>query len=164
MQITDFEKEKLYRDFHTKVLGYMHSKLTNSHTAEDLTEDVFVKVYEKIDSFDEAKASFSTWIYTIARNTLIDYFRTMKQYEEVPETKEADYNLEDEVLDSEDLSKLAAALRTLDERSRDIIVLRFYQGKTLKDIAKQLGISYAYVKLLQNNAFVKLKEQLKDFD
>ena len=162
MQITDFEKEKLYRDYHGKILSYLRSKLTNYHLAEDLAEDVFVKVYEKIDTFDDTKASISTWIYTIARNTLIDYFRTMKPSEEIDEAQEADYNLEVEVLGNDQLNQLAAALKELDERSRDIIIMRFYMGKTLKEIAEQLNISYAYVKLLQNNAFAKMKDFLQE--
>ena len=75
MIIADIEKEKIYRDYHGKVCGYIRSKINSAQDAEDITSDVFVKVYEKLDTFDETKASLSTWIYTITRNTLTDYFR-----------------------------------------------------------------------------------------
>lgn len=158
MSFTDEKKEEIYRNYHDKVYGYIISQTNNTHLAEDLSADVFVKVYEKLDSFDEAKASISTWIFTITKNTLTDYYRTRKVFEEVPETFEDGSSVEEEVCNAEMLETLAKALETLDERERDIIIRRFYSNKTLKDIAEQMGISYAYVKILQNNAFAKIKK------
>ena len=156
--MTDLKKEQLYREYHDKVLGYIWSKVNNRELAEDLAADVFVKVYEKLDSFDESKASLSTWIFTITKNTLTDHFRTRRVYEEIPETLTDSASVEDEVCNAQMLETLATALEALDERERDIIILRYYSGKTLKEIAAQLDISYAYVKILQNNALRKLKE------
>lgn len=160
MIITDVQKDQIYRDYHGKVCGYIRSKISSAQDAEDLAADVFVKVFEKLDSFDESKASLSTWIYTITRNTLTDYFRTRKVFAEIPETMEADTSVEDDVCNAEMLETLAKALETLDERERDIIILRFYSGKTLKEITAQMGISYAYGKVLQNKAFEKLRRFL----
>ena len=153
----NLDKEKIYLGYHGKVYGYILSKTNNKHNAEDLTSEVFLKVYEKLDTFDETKASLSTWIYTITRNTLTDYFRTRKVFAEIPETIEDETSVENEICNAEMLETLADALETLDERERDIIILRFYSGKTLRDISAQMGISYAYVKVLQNNAFAKIK-------
>lgn len=155
--ITDTQKEAIYRDYHGKVSGYIRSKINSPQDAEDITADVFLKVYEKLDTFDETKASLSTWIYTITQNTLTDYFRTRRVLEEMPETVEDEVSVEDEVCNAEILETLADALETLEERERDIIILRFYCGKTLREISSQVSISYAYVKVLQNNAFAKIK-------
>lgn len=154
------DKDKIYRDYQGKVYGYILSKVNSPQDAEEITSDVFVKVYEKLDTFDETKASLSTWIYTITRNTLTDYYRTRKVFAEIPETMETDTSVEDDVCNAEMLDNLAKALETLDERERDIIILRFYSGKTLKEIAGNMGISYAYVKVLQNKAFEKLRKYL----
>ena len=155
--ITDTQKAAIYRDYHGKVAGYIRSKINSPQDAEDIAADVFLKVYEKLDSFDESKASLSTWIYTITRNTLTDYYRTRRVFEEVPETREDDFCVEDEICDAEMLETLADALEALDKRERDIIILRFYSGKTLKEIAETMHISYAYVKVLQNKALAALK-------
>lgn len=157
----DLAKENIYRDYHSKVLGYIRSKINNLQDAEDLAADVFVKVYEKYDSFDNTKASVSTWIFTITRNAVIDYFRTSKDYDEVPETIAADTSVEDEVCNNDMLDSLAKALRNLEERERDIIVMRYYEGVSLKDIADKMGISYAYVRVLQNKALQALREYLE---
>ena len=160
MVISEQSKTEIYKDYHGKVFGYIISQVSNSDLAEDLCEDVFLKVYEKLDTFDETKASISTWIYTIARNTLTDYYRTRKVCEEIPEEYESAISVEDEVCNREMLDKLANALEKLDERSRDIIILRYYSGFKLTEIAEKLDISYSYVKLLHNNALENLKNYL----
>lgn len=157
---TNEQKQAIYCAYHGKVCGYIRSKINNAQDAEDLAADAFVKVYEKLDTFDETKASLSTWIYTITRNTLTDYFRTRRSFEEIPETLEGGSSVEESVCNGEMLDALAKALESLNERERYIIILRFYKGKTLTEIARQMGISYAYVKVLQNKAFDVLKKYL----
>ena len=119
---------------------------------------MFLKVYEKLDSYDETKAALSTWIYTITRNTLVDYFRTRHSAQELPEELAATEDVEDGLCREETLETLAAALETLDERERNIVIRRYYSGMTLKEIAAQMDISYAYVKLLHNKALSALRE------
>ena len=157
MMITDEKKEQLYRDYHGKVYGYIRSRVNSVQDAEDLASDVFMKIFEKLESYNESKASLSTWIYTITRNTLTDYFRTRKVFDEIQELSEDDASTEDDVCKAETLELLTKVLEALDERERDIIILRFYSGKTLREISSQMSIYYAYVKVLQNNAFAKIK-------
>lgn len=156
-EVRCLDKDKIYRDYQGKVYGYILSKVNSPQDAEDIAADVFLKVYEKLDSFDESKASLSTWIYTITRNSLTDYFRIRKVFTEIPEIIEDDISVEEEICNAEMLETLADALESLDERERDIIILRFYTGKTLKEIAGNMGISYAYVKVLQSKALAVLK-------
>lgn len=158
--MTEQFKADIYRDYYNKVYGYIMNRVNHTQTAEDLTSEVFLKVYEKIDTFDETKASLSTWIFTITRNKLTDYYRQRRVFEEVPETLDDGSSVEDEYCNDEMLEMLAGALEELDERERDIIVLRYYSGRTLREISEQMGISYAYVKVLQNKAMSVLREKL----
>lgn len=152
------QKEAIYRDYHDKVYGYVISKVCNVQIAEDLTSDIFLKIYEKIDTFDESKASVSTWIYTVTRNTMTDYYRTRKVHEEVAEEiPDESSPIEEEICNAEMLDVLVEALKTLEERERDIIILRYYKNMNLKDIGEQLGISYAYVRILHNKALSNLR-------
>ena len=154
------DKEQIYLKYHEKVFGYILSKINNVQDAEDLSSEVFLKVYAKLDTFDENKASLSTWIYTVTKNTLTDYFRTRKVLAAMPEDVEDETSVADEVCNAEMLEKLADALETLPKRERDIIILHYYSGKTLKEIAARLDISYAYVKILQNKALGNLRKKL----
>ncbi len=158
--MNDIKKKKIYQNYYNKVYGYLLNKTNYSHDAEDLAADVFVKVYEKFDSYDETKASLSTWIYTITHNTLIDYYRTHREYSEIPETIETGYSTEDDICNEEMLVQLADALESLEERERKIVVQRYYYDKSLKEIAEEMNISYSYVKVLQQKALEKMKKIL----
>ncbi len=160
--MTDAIKIEIYESYHSKVQNFIYSKVNDMYLAEDICSDVFIKVYEKYDRFDDSKSSLSTWIFTIARNTLIDYYRTRHVHEEVPEDMAEDSCVEDEVLNNEMLDGLAAALEKLDERERDLIILHYYSGLKLNEIADKLDISYSYVKILHKKALVELKTALGD--
>lgn len=158
MTVTEQFKTDIYNNYYSKVLGYLKSQVNNTETAEDIASDVFIKVYEKLDSFDESKASLSTWIFTITRNKLTDFYRTRRVFSEVPETYAEPTSLEDDVCNEAELETLADALESIDGRERDIIVFRYYSGMTLKDIAQRMNISYAYVKVLHNRALSNLRK------
>lgn len=159
MVVNDIEKKKIYIDYYEKVFGYIINKVNNRQTAEDLAGDVFVKVYSKLDTFDDSKSSVSTWIYNITRNTLIDYYRTRKTSDEIPEELASDGDTpEDTAVNNDMLEKLADALEKLDERSRKIIILKYYTGLNMKEIAAKLGISYSYARIIEEKALDTLKD------
>lgn len=155
------DNKQIYEEFHDKVQWYILSRVNEKYLAEDLCSDVFVKVYEKLESFDASKASISTWIFTIAHNTLIDYYRGRRVFTEVPEDLEIESDIEEDVCNNETLESLANALASLDERERDLIIMRYFEGKKLKEIAQYLDISYAYVKILHNKALETLRRKVE---
>ena len=150
--------ETLYTQFYSKVLGYIHARIRNRADAEDLCADVFEKVQRKLAEFDPAKASVSTWIFTITRNTVIDHYRRSKPSEELDENLADDGELDESLLNQETLSELARALKALPEELRDIIVLRYYDGKPLTEVAEMMGLSYGAVKLRHQSALAKLRK------
>ncbi len=159
--LSEQQKTDIYSRFYVKVFGYLYNHVNNSHTAEDLCSTVFVKVFEKLDSFDEKKASLSTWIYTITKRTLIDHYKTYKTTVEVPDNiADESTSAGDALCNAETLEELADALRQLDQRLRTIVVLRYYHNLTFMQIAKQMHISYGYAKVLHAKAINKLKKLL----
>ena len=150
----------IYTDYHDKVMGYIHARVRGYSDAEDLCADVFEKVFRKLDEFDETKASVGTWIFSITRNTVIDYFRRTKPSEELDENLTDDFQIDGSLLQNETLGELATALRELPEQLMDIIVMRYYDGKTLTEIAQIMGLSYGAVKLRHQNALLMLKEKM----
>lgn len=151
-------QESIYIEYKDKVTGYVRGKISNPHEAEDIVSDVFMKALKGLSGFDESKASISTWIYTITRNTVTDYFRTKKNFCEIPEELCTGSDTEENLLNMETLDRLADALSRLDRRERDIIILHYYGGKTLKDTANQMGVSYSYIKLLHSKALKTLRD------
>ena len=150
--------EDIYISYHDKVSAYIRGKLDNHHDAEDLVSQVFEKVYGKIHTFDESKASLSTWIYTITRNTVTDYYRTRRihtSYDEV-------YELPAPEKDRDMPDTLADALMILKERERDLILLHYYKGLTLKEVADKMGMSYINAKVIHKKALSGLKTYFQE--
>lgn len=154
------EREALYAEYAEKVRGYVFGKLSNRDDAEDIVSDIFLKIYEKYPTFDESRASVSTWIYTITRNTVIDYFRAHRICAELPDDLPDEGGVDDGLLRQESLRALGEALGKLDDRSRALIVLRYYKRMSLKDTAARLGVSYAYVKVLHKEALRLLRKHM----
>lgn len=152
------EIDKIYEEYYQKVFAYINSRINNYHQAEDLCEDVFTKVLKKVDTFDESKSSLSTWIYNITKNTLIDFYRTKHDQYELIDNYE--YIEDDKPVSSTEMADLTDALDKLPQEEKDIIVLRYYEGYTLKEIAQKMSLSYGVVKLRHNDALGKMKELL----
>ena len=160
MQTIDLDR--IYTEYSGKVMGYIRARIRSSAEAEDLHSEVFEKVLKKIGEFDPSKASLNTWIFTITRNTVIDHFRRAKPSEELDENLSDNVELDEDLLNSETLSELAAALRKLPQQMMDIIVLRYYDCKPLTEIAEMMNLSYGAVKLRHQNAVLMLRQALAD--
>ena len=152
--------EQIYTEYYGKVMGYLSTRIRNRADAEDLCADVFEKIHRKLGDYDPTKAAIGTWVFSITRNTLIDFFRKSKPQEELDENLSDDTELDEGMLNSETLSELAGALRKLPQQLMDIIVLRYYDGKPLTEIAKMMGLSYGAVKLRHQNALLLLREKM----
>ncbi len=150
--------EKLYRDYSQKVFYYIRSKINNYDDAEDLLSDIFTKACAHLDSFDESKASVSTWLYTIARNTVIDYLKLRRESLELDENQVSDEESpEERSINSEMLESLAGALEKIDPVQKKLVIQRYYYNRTLKDISEMLNISYGKCKRLHNAALLSLR-------
>ncbi len=145
---------QIYEEFQTKVRAYVRGKIQDPHDVEDLVSAVFMKVVQKLDTFDPAKASVSTWVYTITRNTVTDYFRTRRSM-----VAFEDYMVDEVPSEMTDdaLGGLADALLTLKEKERDLIVLHYYTGHTLKTVAEMMGMSYINAKVIHKKALAALR-------
>ncbi len=159
--MTADEKERLYVEYREKVLSYIRSRVFNASDVEDLCEDVFVKAFSAADSFDPSKASPGTWLYSITKNTVIDYCRRFHTTEEIPEELSDGSLPEDEILNAETLEELAAALERLPAELTDVIVLHYYDNLSLIKIAETLDISYGMVKIRHNKALALLRSALE---
>lgn len=161
--MTPAEQERLYADYHDKVLGYIRARVNSHEDAEDLCAEVFERALRSSDSYDAAKASLGTWLYAITRNAVINHLQRSRPAAELPEDLTDDTLPEDETLRSELLDALAAALEALPDELTDIIVLRYYDRLPLTEVALRLGMSYGAVKLRHQKALALLKRKLGNF-
>lgn len=155
MKTETITAEALYLQFHDKVAAYVTGKVEHRQDAEDLVSEIFTKAYAKWDSYDPAKASLSTWIYTITHNTVVDYYRSQRKMVEYADYMDAEEFAAEEP--DERLEKLADALQRLKEKERDLIILHYYKGYTLKKVAEWMGMSYINAKVIHKKALTALR-------
>ena len=153
-------QEEIYKKYSDKVLAYIRYRVSTPEDAEDLQANVFYKVFRQWERFESEKASMSTWIYTIARNEVIDYYRTRHPAEEVPEDLQDNSVTEEEILENETLDELAKALELLDARERELIVLHYYKNETLRRIAEMMKLSYDQTKNIHYKALKHMRNLL----
>lgn len=150
----------IYDTYFDRVYKYLFYRTSHRETAEDLTEEVFTKAFEKISGFSGNFEKLSGWLMVIARNTLIDHYR--KRNEDLPlEYLENAQSNEDSALLKLEYSEreqiLFKALGKLSREHRQIIQMRFIEGLSLKDIAQMLKKSQVAVRVAQFRALKILK-------
>ena len=157
--------EKIHLEYREKVFRYVRGKVASTADAEDVTSEIFLKVLSSLDSYDEEKATLSTWIYTITHNTVCNYYReqsrcalSLDENALYSDTDDVMTEIENEILKE----NLAIALETLSEREQDIIVLYYYHEIPLRDIAIKMGITYTNAKFIKHRAISKLKLAMKN--
>ena len=148
----DFEK------FYPKIYNYIYYRVLHRETAEDLTSDVFYRALAFAASFDERKASYKTWIFTIAHNVVANHYRSNKNLlaPDAFDTLAAGNGIEDDFETSEDFRRLYKLLETLPEKEREVIALRFWGELTYKEIATRIGMREKSVSSMMSRLIKKL--------
>lgn len=143
----------LLQRYQRPIYSLIYQMVSNREDAEELTQDVFVKVFTKLSTF-KAQCRFSTWAYRIAYTTTVSSLRKRRMvYPDVDESLLANYpdNQVDECLEQEEgeakLQRLEAAVDQLYPDERALISLFYNEGKSIVDIAELLEISAENVKV-----------------
>lgn len=152
--------ESLYQIYYSQVYNYVFFRIMNKEITEDIVGDVFTKIISRYESYDSSKSGLSTWIFTIAKNTLIDYYRSEKyekfeyndDYENLESLKSANFT------DSQDIRyNVLKVLKKLNEIDRTVIFLRYYSDLPYKEISEHVGYSPRHVGVILNRALKKFK-------
>lgn len=155
----------IYTQFRDKVRGYVRSKIGNPADVEDLVQEVFLKVYGNLERYDAARASLSTRIYTITRNTVYDHLRAKRDRPvfELPDNTEDDAADAPDaaLLNRETLEELAGALERLPQEQRDILILLYYKKLDRKTVAEAYGMTYGQLRYLHDKALARLGDLMR---
>ncbi len=160
-----YDIETLMRQYGNDVLRTAYMYVKDVHTAEDIFQDVFIKVSQKLSTF-EGNSSIKTWIIRITINTCKDYLKSawnrrvvpMMEYQEDAIVSESDYDGV-EKQDTNDLVR--KTVLSLPEKYRDVVLCVYYQEMTITEAAKTLGIAEGTAKSRLSRARLRLKEVLE---
>jgi RNA polymerase sigma-70 factor, ECF subfamily len=157
--------ETAWNDVASQLRGYIRTRVRDHATAEDILQDVFLKAQTRAAQLESAE-KISGWLFLIARNAVIDHFRTTGRKAQLTEELPADldFQVEEEESSLENPEALREAFRrlvfTLPEPYREALVLTEYEGLTQKQLADRLGISLSGAKSRVQRAREKLKNEL----
>ncbi|MDQ0058767.1 RNA polymerase sigma factor SigZ [Paenibacillus harenae] len=136
--------ETLWEGYYAHVRNYVRQKISNRADTEDIVQNIFIKAHEGLvylKDDDKARA----WLFQIARNCIVDYYRKMKKTEELPEQQEAEEESNSDY-STEAAADLVTILPFLPEKYREAIELTDLKGMSQKQLSELLGISYSGVK------------------
>lgn len=153
---------ELYDRYIKKIYDFIYYKTHHKETAEDLTSKAFMKAVEKISSFQTDKGTFQAWMYQIARNTVIDHYRTQKLDANIDDIWDlgSHEDLERDYDTREKLKEVGQYLQTLNSEQREIVIMRVWQGLSHREIADILGKSEASVKMNYSRTIRSLREAM----
>lgn len=156
----------LYRLLSPQVLRFVESRVSGRQEAEDLTNTIFEKAFGAMGRYQPSPAQFSTWLYTIAQNTVIDHYRRRR----LPGLDEPQTDLtavtdpgegpEGYVLADEQRRRLYQALLQLTPEQRQVIGCRFFFNLPVNEVAGMMGKTEGAIKALQFRALERLRQQL----
>ncbi len=157
---------ELYSRYLDPIYRYIFFRVGEQEEAEDLTETVFLKAWEAIPGYKDFGNPFSSWLYRIAHNMVVDFHRKIKT---VPNRLEADEPIEivDEslntlgmVIEAEQFVELGKAIAQLTAEQQQVIVLRFIEDMSHAEIAKIIGKNEGTCRMIQHRALVALSKLL----
>ena len=157
---------ELYSRYLDPIYRYIFFRVGEQEEAEDLTETVFLKAWEAIPGYKDFGNPFSSWLYRIAHNMVVDFHRKIKT---VPNRLEADEPIEivDEtistlgmVIEAEQFVELGKAIAQLTIEQQQVIVLRFIEDMSHAEIAKIIGKNEGTCRMIQHRALVALSRLL----
>jgi RNA polymerase sigma-70 factor (ECF subfamily) len=157
--ITDKAVESVWNQFSDRLHSFIRSRVPDEATAEDLLQEVFLRIHARMGTLRDM-GKFESWIYQVTRNAIIDYYRTERPADELPETLGSyEDEHEDDLVD-----RLAADVRemadALPERYREAFMLTAYEGLSQKELAQRLGISYSGAKSRVQRARQMIRDML----
>jgi RNA polymerase sigma-70 factor, ECF subfamily len=167
----------LVQKYRRPIISFMYRMAHNAAAAEDLAQEVFLRVYRSRASY-EPSAKFSTWLYRIATNLGVNYARDTRherpentvnldepdtETRQTPDLADKVPNVEEEILRRERLAAIRQKVEALPQRQRIAVLMHKYQGMDYRQIAEVLKLSESATKSLLFRAYETLRTELREF-
>ncbi len=158
--------KELFVYYSPRICTFLRQRGADHRTAQDIAQEVMVKIWRKADQFDPTRAKASTWIFTITRNQYIDNIRRTKRYEvdaDDPLLVQAlPVSPEELMMRQCDQTDIAVAMKSLPSQQEEVLTLSYVQGKKQREIAEELAIPLNTVKSRLRLGIERLRKAMEN--
>lgn len=158
----------LVSKYYKKIYAYLYKQTLDNELSMDLTQEIFISALKSIKRYDSKKAAFRTWLYKIASNRLVDYYRSKSyRYAQIEETLENDdiedaYDLTISLEYKEDYEKVTSIVNDLEANSQQIVRLKLFGEYTFQEIAALEDLPLSTVKTKYYAALKRIRRLMKE--
>jgi RNA polymerase sigma-70 factor, ECF subfamily len=156
----------LYVRYMDPIYRYIYFRIGDEVEAEDITEEVFIRAWEALPKYTHGEYPFTSWLYRIARNRIIDHHRKRKP-QDLPDLElhhaGVTQSSEEKLVQKMDSAHLAEAIQLLEEEEQHVIILRFIEGLSHREVAAVIGKSEGASRIIQHRALAALQKALKQW-
>lgn len=153
---------KVFRLNYKEIYDYIARRIGDPHEAEDLTMLVFTKGLDKIGSYEERGAPAKAWLFRIAHNVVVDYFRARRTEVQLDEVNEHDPegDVHAKISDLMDIEEVRNAIALLPQAQSEVLTLRFLEDRSIAETAEAIGKKETTVRALQFKGINTLRTRL----
>jgi len=160
------ELEDLYEEIQPRIYAFFLMKTSSKEVAEDLTQEVFYEALKSLHSFSH-QSTIQTWLFSIAKNRLLKYYRSKKYKNQLNELLKKESGIsttpEEEVLKNETKQNLIDYINRLDNVSKEIVTLRIYGELSFKEIGSLISKSENFARVTFHRAKLKLHKEMEGY-
>ncbi|GAA0347131.1 RNA polymerase sigma factor SigX [Bacillus carboniphilus] len=162
--------QRIYDEYHQDLFQFLFYMVQNREHAEDLVQEVYIRVLKAYDRF-EGKSSEKTWLFSIARNVAIDFFRKQKNWKKrlldsfdwgENQIKDKEPIPEDVAVQNEEIKWMYECLHECSVDQRLVIIMRYIQSLSIAETAESLGWTESKVKTTQHRAIKALRKAMEN--
>jgi RNA polymerase sigma-70 factor (ECF subfamily) len=155
----------LYNRYRPKIYRFIYLKVSHREEAEDLTHHVFLSAWKNLPSFRPQGLPITSWLYRIARNRVIDHYRTRKRLVSLDSVPEevlgiAESDTSQSLINRMELERVWKVLGSLSQDQQDVLILRFVEDLSYPQIAEVVGKSQGAVRVIQHRALKAIRDLL----
>lgn len=153
---------ELYDEYFEKIYNFIFFRVSHKETAEDLTSLTFIKTLENIDKFKVEYGFFSSWLYKIARNNIIDHYRSKKDVQDIDnykDIKDVDIDIDNDIDIKYQFKKVEKYVKELTPEQREILIMRVWDQLSYREISKIVGKSEENCKVIFSRSIKTIREK-----
>ena len=158
----------IIKTYYKEIYMYIYKQLSDKELSLDITQEVFINMIKSIDTYNKKKCSFRTWLYKIASNKIIDYYRS-KSYKQLMKLQcideidiKSDLSIEEDFIKEERIKEILNIVNGFESNLQQIFRLKIFSDMTFKDIGNLLDISESTVKTKYYSLMKKIKSIVEE--